>query len=456
MKRFSFSLTGVGLAVLTVLALSAMAVASTASATTFLLAEWLEGGASITETMLVETTGALLLENEKAPVVGKAAVECSGILVGDIGPDGADDVTEVLNLSKELISSTPLSGTALSCTDEANCESPKVYPVGFPWLTLLELWEQGTENGFVDLLTSQKAGTNIGWYVECTVLGVKASEECTTTTVASSATNVATGVEGELRASFTELMGLKLALCTGNKEETGVIAGSGTTATSLTGTLQVSSGEESSATFLLAEWLEASLGITETMLVETTGELLLENEKAPIVGKVDIVCSGILVGDVGPDGAGDITEVLNLSKELISSTPLEGTGMLCTDDTNCESPKLWPVGLPWLGLLELWETLTPAESGFVLLGIAPAGKVFGWYIECTVLGVKASEECTAAESVASAANVGTGVEATDSDTFTELMGLKLGLCSGNDEETGVLEGSGVTVTSLAGPLTVSE
>ena len=103
MKRFRFA--GVGVAVLAVLALSAMALASTASATTFLLAEFLENNIGITETMLVETTGELLLENEKGPI-GKAAATCSGILVGDIGPNGADDVTEVLNLSKELISNT--------------------------------------------------------------------------------------------------------------------------------------------------------------------------------------------------------------------------------------------------------------------------------------------------------------------------------------------------------------
>jgi hypothetical protein len=231
---------GAGVAVLAMLVLGTMALASTASATTFLLAEWLENGVGIAETILVETTGALLLENEKGPIVGKMAVECSGITVGDIGPDGADDFTEVLNLSKEAISSTPLSGTALSCTDETSCESGKVWPVGLPWLTLLELWEQGSESGFVDLLTSQKAGGTVGWYVECTVLGVKSDEECTTATAASSATNGTGGMEDTFSTAFTELMGLKLTLCSGNKEETGVVIGSGVTATSCSGPLTVS------------------------------------------------------------------------------------------------------------------------------------------------------------------------------------------------------------------------
>jgi hypothetical protein len=236
MKRFRFA--GVGVAVLAVLALSAMALVSTASATTFLLAEFLENMVGITETMLVETTGELLLENTKGPV-GRAAMMCSGIAVGDIGPDGADDVTEVLNLSKELISSTPLTGTSLSCTDEAGCESSKVWPVGLPGLSLLELWEQGSESGFVDLLTSQSGG-NGGWYIECTVLGVKGSEECTSAVGAVSVTNVTGGVEGTDSVAFTELMGLKLGLCSGNKEETGVLEGKGLAVTSLAGPLTVS------------------------------------------------------------------------------------------------------------------------------------------------------------------------------------------------------------------------
>ncbi len=209
----------------------------------------------------------------------------------------------------------------------------------------------------------------------------------------------------------------------------------------------------SATTFLLAEFLENMVGITETMLVETTGEWLLENAKGP-VGKVAMVCSEILVGDVGPNGAEDFTEVLNLSKELIANTALSELALLCTDETSCESSKMWAVGLPWLSLLELWEQ--GSESGFVTLLTSQSGGNIGWYIECTVLGVKGSEECTTAAGAPSATNVTGGVEQTFSEALTELMGLKLTLCSGNKEETGIVEGKGVTVTSLAGPLTVSE
>ena len=118
MKRFRFA--GVGVAILAVLALSAMALASTASAVvTFLLAEFLENAIGIGETILVETTGELELEDTKAPIIGNAGVKCSGTFDGDIGVDGADDITELLNLEtpKALINATPLVELALLCTN---------------------------------------------------------------------------------------------------------------------------------------------------------------------------------------------------------------------------------------------------------------------------------------------------------------------------------------------------
>ena len=79
---------GVGVALLAVLAFSAMAVAGSASATvTFLLALWLSSGTAISSTTLASTVGELLLENLNAPIV-KTAVsvqKCSGLLIGFVG-----------------------------------------------------------------------------------------------------------------------------------------------------------------------------------------------------------------------------------------------------------------------------------------------------------------------------------------------------------------------------------
>jgi|ERR1022692_2574293 hypothetical protein len=238
MKRLRF--VGVGAALLAVLAMSAMAVASSASAVTFLLAFWAVKGTDITTTVLVESSGELLLENEKS-VAGKAALEkCSGILDGFVGPNSADDVTELLTLAGVGVSQTALSGTAISCTLEAVCESSsKVWAVHLPWLSEVELWEQGTESGFVDLLLPNGKG-NPGWYVECKTSLLTVSEECTTPEAVAEKTNVATGVLDMFSDAFTTLMGAKLALCTGNNEETGVVEGFGTTTTG-GGVLSVSS-----------------------------------------------------------------------------------------------------------------------------------------------------------------------------------------------------------------------
>jgi hypothetical protein len=102
--------------------------------------------------------------------------------------------------------------------------------------------------------------------------------------------------------------------------------------------------------------------------------------------------------------------------------------------------------------VELWEEGT--ESGFVVLGL-PNGKGNpGWYIECKTSLLTVSEECTAPEGVAEQKNEATGVLATFSDAFATLMGAKLALCSGNNEETAVLEGTGLISTG-GGVLSVS-
>lgn len=77
-------------------------------------------------------------------------------------------------------------------------------------------------------------------------------------------------------------------------------------------------------------------------------------------------CSGIGVGFIGPNSAGEGTEVLSLSGIKISP-PLTGEFVKCELEAVCEnSSKVWPSHLPWVGEVELWEE--GAESGFVGLG----------------------------------------------------------------------------------------
>jgi hypothetical protein len=239
MKRLRF--VGVGAALLAVLAMSAMAVASSASATTFLLAFWAVNGTDTTTTVLSESSGELLLENQKS-AAGKASLQkCSGIGDGFVGPNSADDATEVLTLGGIKVSSTPLSGEFVKCELEAVCESSsKVWPIHLPVLTEVELWEEGTASGFVDLLLPNGKG-NPGWYIECKTSLLTVSEECTSPESVAELKNVATGVEVVDSLAFTELMGAKLGLCSGDNEETAVLEGKGTVTIPGGGVLSASS-----------------------------------------------------------------------------------------------------------------------------------------------------------------------------------------------------------------------
>ncbi len=227
-----------------IFALSALIVASSSAATT-LLAEWLVGGAAVTTELNTETTGELLLEDTKAGVFGERSdVECSGILDGTIGANGTDLTTKVLNLSKEEISETVLSGLPLLCVGVALCANEtdvEVWPLHLPWLTTAELMVDGTETFFVDFLESSGAG-NPGWYVQCLVGPLTVQDECTSARGVTKLTNEAGGtVDAMFEEAFTELAGLELATCLKGGAKTGVVEGLGLISLVGGGTLTVSS-----------------------------------------------------------------------------------------------------------------------------------------------------------------------------------------------------------------------
>jgi hypothetical protein len=96
----------------TVFTLSAI-VATGASAEETLLAEWLFNGAPVLVLLSVETA----LDFEQINLVlGIEAVKllCSLALVGSVGPNGEDEVTELLDLALGVIGQN-LVGKALSC-----------------------------------------------------------------------------------------------------------------------------------------------------------------------------------------------------------------------------------------------------------------------------------------------------------------------------------------------------
>jgi hypothetical protein len=226
MRRFKL----LGVVLLALFAFGVLTAASASATIVFLLAEWLAGGVGLTAELLVESEGELELVSLNAGGFGiTTKLLCSGILDGTIGPNGLDFISDLLTLAGVEIPLTALTGTALLCLEVTggNCTEPEVWASGLGWNTLLELMEVNGVSFFVDLIL------NGGWYAQCLVLGVTASETCTAAEAAVEVTNEAGGViDNTFSDAFQELAGLKLANCSVGGNETGEVNGLGTTSES--------------------------------------------------------------------------------------------------------------------------------------------------------------------------------------------------------------------------------
>jgi hypothetical protein len=406
------------------------ALVGSASAEVTLLAEWLVGASSVTALTSVETIGKLLLTDLKAFGL-TSGVDCNNMLVGSVGPDGEDEVTEVLNGLGEK-TGTPLTGIPVHCTADTGsaCEATtdiEVWPKGLPWLTLAYLMEGGPS---LDVTTTESA-EQVGWEVLCLVGTVNVADECTQASLASVLANEATDVLGTFSEEGT-------GSCTVSKEKSGDVEGEVLTAT-LNG--QVLAGSLEGAT-LLAEWLINNTGVVTLTSVETTGKLLLTDLKAfGLTAGVD--CVGAFVGSVGPSGEDEVTEVLNSAGEK-TGTPLSGIPLHCTADTGsaCEATtdiELWPLNLPWLSLAYLTEA-----GAFLDSAKSEAGtKVIGYEVLCLVGTVNVTDECTQASGTSILTNEATDVLGTFKEENT-------GNCTVSNEFSNDIEGNGLTVTLVSG------
>ncbi len=178
-------------------------------------AEWLLEGAAIVTPDLVEIPGELNLINlDGGGLSVDIEVLCSLILEGTVGSGNGDLITEVLNLAKELISGTALSGLELVCANSKNCESPKLWGVKLPWETELETMGTEEEGSFFSDIILKGEYT-----AECTVLGTKIEESCTEPEIAVEAKNESGGsVDESFSDAFQELAGLTLGSCGGHAE----------------------------------------------------------------------------------------------------------------------------------------------------------------------------------------------------------------------------------------------
>lgn len=195
-------------------------------------AEWLANGAPVTAELGTETSGELELTDTKT-LVGEVTVLCSEVMAGWVGPSSLDHASEVLNLGKEAVSNTALSGTALTCTAQKGCETgtaPTLYPLHMPWDSEVELYEGTAIKGpfFIDLLFG--SGGSPGWELTCLVVGTSVTDECTFVKEGEAASELT--LEGStLLANFskeiTELSGAKLGTCSQGGAESAVVAGGG-------------------------------------------------------------------------------------------------------------------------------------------------------------------------------------------------------------------------------------
>lgn len=164
------------------------------------------------------------------------------------------------------------------------------------------------------------------------------------------------------------------------------------------------------------------------------------------------------MGWVGPNSLDWISEVLSLTGGAVNTTALAASGLTCATVSGCEAAHpvtVWAVNLGWQTEVELMESETLGTFFAILVLPHEGGGNPGYELECTVLGVKSSDECTATIGAIELKLEGTNLLGNFSEAFTELAGLKLGNCSLGGTETGVIEGEGTITLAEGGELTAS-
>jgi hypothetical protein len=209
----------------------------------------------------------------------------------------------------------------------------------------------------------------------------------------------------------------------------------------------VTASASAALTYELALWLLNTADITSPILVDSEGELFLEN----LLNLASILCSGLFEGVVEGEGLDQVTMVYDLASPQNLIEELVSTPILCTSDNECaaNTAQIWPINLPWLT-----EVKKDVESGlFYDITLANGNGAPGYHLECTVLGIKAEELC-----VAPAANPEFTGEILNVTGGVEGMGVvePEAECNNNANE-GLLEfvGGNITQPIGGGTLTVS-
>jgi hypothetical protein len=222
MKSFRW----VGVAMLALFVFGVVLAASASATATFLLAEWLMNGAAVTTELLAESPGALVLRDAGL----KASIECEGSFDGWVGPNSLGYTSEVLNVSKEAVSTTSLSGLSVTCKPIETCTgtTTEAWASNLGWGAEVELMEESGAIYYVTLAFPHSGGGQPGWSIVCTVLGVKEEDECQFGEAGSVAELTLQGATllAVVSESFTELAGGRLAFCSLGGTETGEVISS--------------------------------------------------------------------------------------------------------------------------------------------------------------------------------------------------------------------------------------
>lgn len=144
--------------------------------------EWLVEGVAVTSSLPVVSEGTVMITDLKTPT-GITTLECTGIFVGSVGPEGGGEVTELLNSKGE--------NKALVCkTVKGSCESsatsPEVVARYLPWKSDLildpaEEFKVGSETKkyaerLLDVLYAEADAP--GYEIKCKVLGLSVVDVC--------------------------------------------------------------------------------------------------------------------------------------------------------------------------------------------------------------------------------------------------------------------------------------
>lgn len=205
----------------------------------------------------------------------------------------------------------------------------------------------------------------------------------------------------------------------------------------------------SAVEFLLALWLVGGVAVAANLPADAEGELLLEDNKTAL-GKINILCSGILDGTVGPESKDELTKLLSLGTlhTDISTIVLTEPGLPCTDQSGlCGEPLVWAEELPWDTEAELM--IDGPETFFVDLILNGA-----YYIICMSTGIE--DLCFSAETAVKLTNEAGGVVDNEfSEAFQLLAGLTNGTCNLGGANSGVVESLGTLLLASGESLTVS-